>query len=308
MQSYSEKKGGHLRQHIGAFTQKNLIALLIVLGLTLPAVEASAPRFELPFEADCLALAAEAEVRNQIPSGLLQSIALVESGRQASDGTAYSWPWTIRHGQKGLFFDDKAQAQTFLARHDDDLMMDVGCMQISRKWHQNRFRDKDQMLDPLSNVTFAASFLIHLYEVHGDWEQAARHYHTSDKVRNQKYWNKIAKVWQDSEEMLWGGEPTDLTQIAALDRIMPEEMTEELPDEMPAARPVVMEKTDAKTQILNPKTLDMIVPAKPAPLALQASTVKPEPQKLETYIKSVQPRLAGKMTEIEKFRDLFAKK
>ncbi|MBT6123226.1 MAG: hypothetical protein HOH48_07660, partial [Candidatus Puniceispirillum sp.] len=61
-------------------------------------------------DVDCEALAAKAEAEYAIPSGIMQGIARVESGRVNSDGKRRSWPWTVNDGVEGLFFEDQDSA------------------------------------------------------------------------------------------------------------------------------------------------------------------------------------------------------
>lgn len=151
---------------------------------------------------DCDWLARRMEAQLALPAGLLASIARVETGRVQPDGSYKAWPWTINHAGKGLFFDSEKAALAYAEKHIEtgDLNLDLGCMQISAKWHLSRFSDPAQMLDPVSNVAYAASFLEQLYDQHGSWDEAVRHYHTADRRQNGPYLQKVRAVWKNEPD------------------------------------------------------------------------------------------------------------
>ncbi|WP_148212225.1 lytic transglycosylase domain-containing protein [Candidatus Puniceispirillum marinum] len=147
-------------------------------------------------DVDCEALAAQAEIDYAIPSGIMQGIARVESGRIGLDGKRRSWPWTVNDGVEGLFFEDQASALEFVevSYANGENSVDVGCMQINTKWHKDNFRDFAEMFDPNVNMDYAASFLIILRNRHGSWDQAIRHYHSNDPSKNERYVRKVHAV------------------------------------------------------------------------------------------------------------------
>ena len=73
--------------------------------------------------------------------------------------------------------------------------MDVGCMQISLKWHSNQFSSLEEAFDPKFNINYAAVFLKKLFNDHGDWNQAIKHYHSADPNKNIKYHEKVLSAW-----------------------------------------------------------------------------------------------------------------
>ncbi|MDB2390158.1 lytic transglycosylase domain-containing protein [Alphaproteobacteria bacterium] len=153
---------------------------------------------------DCEALAAKAEIDYAIPSGIMQGIARVESGRVDLDGKRKSWPWTVNDGVEGLFFEDQASALEFVevSYANGENSVDVGCMQINTKWHKDNFRDFAEMFDPDVNMAYAASFLITLRNRHGSWDQAIRHYHSNDPGKNETYLRKVYNVMASENHSL----------------------------------------------------------------------------------------------------------
>ena len=156
------------------------------------------------FVVDCESLAAQAEIDYEIPSGIMQGIARVESGRIGLNGKRRSWPWTVNDGVEGLFFEDRASALEFVevSYANGENSVDIGCMQINTKWHKDNFRDFAEMFDPDINVEYAASFLIILRNRHGSWDQAIRHYHSNDPTKNERYLRKVHAVMVAADHLL----------------------------------------------------------------------------------------------------------
>ena len=131
---------------------------------------------------DCEFLANVEEEKRDLPYGILSSISRVEAGRIQIDGNKKGWPWTINHAGEGMFFENKYDAVDYVNESitRGDFNIDVGCMQISIKWHSMNFKSLEEMFDPKINIEYAAKFLKHLYDKHNNWEIAVKHYHSSD--------------------------------------------------------------------------------------------------------------------------------
>ncbi len=153
-------------------------------------------------ENSCEAVASEAEEAFSLPEGILTSIARVESGRKMQDGFYKAWPWTINDNGKGLFFDTRQSAIDYINKQKklDNIGIDIGCMQISVKWHAHAFSSNESMLDPYTNIAYAAIFLEELYQNHGEWDLAIKHYHSADKEKNVPYLQKVNAVWKNQPE------------------------------------------------------------------------------------------------------------
>jgi soluble lytic murein transglycosylase-like protein len=133
---------------------------------------------------DCVGLAREAERAHGIPAGILQAIALVESGL---GGVA--WPWTLNVAGRPFYMSTRDDAvglvRAAVERFGKDVA--VGCMQVHLRWHGDRFPDGSALVDPVANVRYAASFLASLRSAHGSWTEAVRRYHASDPVAQAEY-------------------------------------------------------------------------------------------------------------------------
>ncbi len=131
-----------------------------------------------------------------IPDKLLTSISLVESGIKKNNSFV-SWPWTLNVGGKSMFFDNKNDALNFLKKNYRNKNIDVGCMQISLKYHINQFDSLENILDPDRNVKYAAKFLKNLFSKHKRWNEAISRYHSSVPIRKKKYLERVKNYWAD---------------------------------------------------------------------------------------------------------------
>ena len=160
----------------------------------------------------CEEIAKKVEYKRGLPENILTSIALVEAGRKYTNGEIMSWPWSLNHAGTSLFFDNKSDALKYLKQNISKTFknIDVGCMQVNVKWHSKNFDSFENMLDPLKNIQYAASFLADLKRKHGSWEKAIKYYHSSTTKLNVKYYAKVSAVWNAKQR------PTELAQKAAL--------------------------------------------------------------------------------------------
>lgn len=141
---------------------------------------------------------ADAQRAGRLPAGLLNAVAMVESGRvDPRSGTVQPWPWTINVAGQGYFFPTKALAVATVA----DLQalgvqsIDVGCMQINLMYHPAAFRSLDQAFDPQANARYAARFLTLLYDHSGDWTQAVAAYHSQTPTLGASYRTRVLAHW-----------------------------------------------------------------------------------------------------------------
>jgi Flp pilus assembly protein TadD len=133
-----------------------------------------------------------------VEPGLLTAIARVESGRpDAETGVWAPWPWTINAEGQPRYFDSEEAA---IAAARDLLLqgvtnLDVGCMQVSLHWHNAEFATLEDIFDPLTNIAYAAQYLVTLHARHGDWVAAAGAYHSADPERRSAYLRKVLGYW-----------------------------------------------------------------------------------------------------------------
>ena len=140
------------------------------------------------------------ELQTDIPKGLLLGIGKAEAIRKINNKYII-WPWTINHAGKSLFFDNKEQMKNYVFKNlkRKDFNIDVGCMQISIKWHKKNFKKISDMFEVNPNISYAASFLKQLKNKHGSWDKAIKHYHSSDPKKNNPYLIKVKSFWKKAE-------------------------------------------------------------------------------------------------------------
>ena len=147
----------------------------------------------------CHSVAKKTERLSGIPSDLLTSISLAETGRwNPKKKEMFAWPWTVTWGGKGRYFPTK-EAAINTVKHlqlSGVKNIDVGCTQINMLYHPNAFNNLDEAFDPESNVDYAGRFLSGLYKSTGSWIQAAANYHSTNPLLNLNYQTKILKIWR----------------------------------------------------------------------------------------------------------------
>ncbi|HYG86115.1 MAG TPA: lytic transglycosylase domain-containing protein [Azospirillum sp.] len=127
---------------------------------------------------------ANGEALYGIPRGILHAMSMVESGRGGMP-----WPWALNLSGEPRYPATRAEALRLMHDEVGGLRTDVavGCMQIHTRWHAGSFAIAEDILDPTVNVTYAARFLRELYDRHGSWTEAVRHYHASDPAAQHAY-------------------------------------------------------------------------------------------------------------------------
>jgi hypothetical protein len=165
----------------------------------------------------CLGPIYRAEQKHGIPTHLLRSVALTESGRWDDEAKrTVAWPWTINAEGVGHFFPTKeaaiAAARKFQARGIKSI--DVGCMQVNLHWHPNAFSSLEEAFDPETNVAYAANLLADLKTERKGWTEAVGYYHSATPEFNQRYRAKVLKTWNDVQRK---PEATQLAAAAAAD-------------------------------------------------------------------------------------------
>jgi hypothetical protein len=143
------------------------------------------------------------ERQEGIPRQLLRAISKAESGRyHEGKQLVMAWPWTVMAEGRGRYLDTKeaaiAEVEGLRARGVKNI--DVGCMQVNLQAHPNAFASLEDAFDPLTNVTYAASFLKTLAAEQGSWAKAAAYYHSQNPARYRGYRAKVREIWTEERE------------------------------------------------------------------------------------------------------------
>lgn len=134
----------------------------------------------------CMAYAEKAEKMFAIPPYMLQAVIMTESGGN---------PNALNLDGQPLFPDTAVEAAKVLgARLPNVRNADVGCGQISLRYHPEYFRNRPSLaLDPWFNVVYASKYLIDNKKKFGNWTKAVAYYHSDDPSRQKEYVCKVVK-------------------------------------------------------------------------------------------------------------------
>jgi hypothetical protein len=137
----------------------------------------------------CDRAARDAESDYGLPPGVLLAIGSVESGR---------WPWTANVDGAAEHYQSKTEALIGLTRVRTPKPgdVDVGCFQVSLKYHPSAFASMADALDPVANAHYAARFLHELHDKFGDWDRAIGAYHSATGPLEADYRDRVMASWK----------------------------------------------------------------------------------------------------------------
>lgn len=129
-----------------------------------------------------------------VPEGILYSVGLTETGRKGS-----LHPFALNVEGKVLYPRSEQEAMSAFRKAEASgaRLIDLGCMQINHHYHGEHFASAAQMLDPRSNVEYAARFLKNLHDRHETWTMAVARYHAgpnNDPAQKQYVCRVIANL------------------------------------------------------------------------------------------------------------------
>jgi hypothetical protein len=149
-------------------------------------------------EPSCERAGEAAEAGFGLPPGLLVAIGRVESGRwDDARRQIVAWPWSADiDGQPHRYASAEAAVRDVRAQRDaGGHSIDVGCFQINLGWHPGAFASLEQAFDPVSNATYAASFLRSLNARLGSWPAAVAAYHSANPEQGIPYRDRVMAAW-----------------------------------------------------------------------------------------------------------------
>jgi soluble lytic murein transglycosylase-like protein len=113
-----------------------------------------------------------------VPLGVLYAVGLTETGNKGS-----LHPYALNIEGKTVFASTKAEAMVHFrqARKSGKKLIDLGCMQVNHHYHGSNFESPEAMLDPRTNIIYAARFLKNLRSSQGSWTAAVARYHASPR-------------------------------------------------------------------------------------------------------------------------------
>lgn len=145
----------------------------------------------------CVEAAAEASHLSGVPFDVLLAVTLTETGRSIG-ATLRPWPWAMNLGGESLWLADGmenlAAAEAALAEGRTNV--DLGCFQINYHWHGENFASLADMIDPVTNATYAADFLARLYDSTGSWPDAVADYHSRTPEHADRYRARFVAIYE----------------------------------------------------------------------------------------------------------------
>ncbi len=156
---------------------KNIIILRVVfLAILAPQLHAN----------QCLKAINLIKDQTNVPKLLLLKVAKVESGFGLHKTP---WPWAIQVQGKSYYFKTQSAATLYikqlLALRIENF--DVGCFQINWRWHKDKVRTPQELLNPIKNTFIASQFLNDLKAQHHSWMKAIAYYHSSNPQKGAAY-------------------------------------------------------------------------------------------------------------------------
>ena len=161
----------------------------------------------------CEAAGAAAEREFALPSGLLQAIGHVESGRgNSADGTVSSYPWSINVEGADRTAPSAAAAIELVStlQQAGHRSIDVGCFQINLMYHPQAFETLQAAFDPEQNAHYAARFLDQLHRQTGSWTDAVALYHSASADKGPAYRDRVLRGWLGAD---FAGRPGDAVVV-----------------------------------------------------------------------------------------------
>ena len=158
--------------------------------LAVACTAALAPAVAAAGSNPCTASIAQAESKHNIPPGLLQAMALLESGL---NGQPY--PWALNLSGRVVYASNQDAAQKMLGDRQAAGRKNLyaGCLQLSVRHHRGSFASLGDMLTPQRNVGYAARYLAGHYLDYGDWQAAVRRYNGGKPRQSAAY---FCRVWR----------------------------------------------------------------------------------------------------------------
>lgn len=120
-----------------------------------------------------------------VPERLLTAMARVESGHQC---------YAVNNSGQSLTFKTMQEAKDYVQEQiqQGNENIDLGCLQVNWRYHQQHFTSPTQLLHPYNNIRYAALFLKQLYHTLGSWSKAVGAYHSRTLEKGQGYMVKVA--------------------------------------------------------------------------------------------------------------------
>ena len=139
---------------------------------------------------------------HQVPVSILHAIALAESGK-THQGEQVPWPWALNIDGQSVFCDSRQEAVLRVSQAlSNNQSVDIGLMQVSWRWHAQRFTTIEESLIPIKNLGAGAAILYEQFEQTNDWWQAVGRYHDPGQDKQSldnahRYRQRVKHHWRE---------------------------------------------------------------------------------------------------------------
>ena len=140
----------------------------------------------------------EVAQKENVPVKLLWSLALNESKVKTNLGRVIAWKYTLNHRGKGYYFNTSEELKGKINKLiiSGETLFDIGIAQINYHWHKDKFDSLDDMINPYTNLTYAAQYLKKHYRKTKNWWQAVGLYHSPrNGIYAHKYRERVKAIW-----------------------------------------------------------------------------------------------------------------
>jgi hypothetical protein len=138
----------------------------------------------------------------QVPADILYAIALAESGTHYR-GERVPWPWALNIDGQSVYCESQQEAIHRVSQAiRKQQSVDIGLLQVSWRWHGQRFATIDESLVPIQNLSAGASILYEQFEQTNDWWEAVGRYHdpgqdAASLASAQRYRQRVKQHWRE---------------------------------------------------------------------------------------------------------------
>ncbi|PKG68601.1 transglycosylase SLT domain-containing protein [Pseudoalteromonas sp. GutCa3] len=137
-------------------------------------------------------LVSQVSIDTKVPIQIIKAVCTHES-QSFYKGKRQPWPWTLNVSGKGYWFKDFNSARSFaeLELFTGNKNIDIGLCQVSWKWHGQNFSSIDDLLDPSTNIRYAAELVSSLKKRGVSWETAIGFYHSPSNSERAKVYSDL---------------------------------------------------------------------------------------------------------------------
>jgi hypothetical protein len=150
----------------------------------------------------------QAAQKHGIDYRLLYAVAIRESGRNVGKNRVAPWPYALHfNGSNVAFYAEsrrEAEQLLSLALSITD-NVDVGLAQVNWRYHKDKVKRPQDLLDPKKNLEVASRILAEALASTADRVLGVGRYHSWDETKARRYGKDVLILYQAIKEAVKGG-------------------------------------------------------------------------------------------------------